>query len=99
MGARPWTDLARTIYLPGPGKLLPKDTALKLMGGMAGVRWGVGASMLLPTSSGFASNPAAAFVPFVVGGWNLSCYSQGSIEGVPDVLRVPANASPDTAAE
>lgn len=55
--------------------------------------------MLLPTSSGFASNPAAAFVPFVVGGWNLSCYSQGSVEGVPDVLRVPANASPDTAAE
>ena len=99
MGARPWIDLAGTIYLPGPGKLLPKDTALKLMGRMAGVRWGRGASMLLPTSSGFASNPATAFVAFVVGGWNPTCYFQGSLEGVPDVLRVPANASPDTAAE
>ena len=100
MGARPWTDLAGTIYLQVPGKILQKDTALKLMGGMAGIRFGGGGtSMLLPTSSGFASNPAAAFVAFVVGGWNPSCYSQGSIEGVPDVLRVPANASPDSAAE
>lgn len=58
MGARPWTDLAkRTIYLPGPGKLLTKDTALKLMGRMAGVRYwgrGVETSMLMPTSSGLA---------------------------------------------
>lgn len=60
---------------------------------------GGGASMLMPTSSGFASNPAAAFVAFVVGGWNQSCYSQGSLEGIPDVLRVPANASPDSATE
>lgn len=47
-----------------------------------------------PAVDSFASNPAAAFVAFIVRGWTQSCFSQGMVGGVPAVLRVPDNASP-----